>query len=100
MRVVSIRARVAAALLAAAVLLAAPASAQDPRASEAQIAARQFLLLTDRGDAKASWEGSGKMFQDAITEPRWAAALGGVRPPLGAVTVIKGGGPMANIWSL
>ena len=73
------------ALLVAAVLLSGFANAQDPRASTAQSAARQFLALTDRGDAKASWRASGKQFQNGITEARWANALAEVRTPVGGV---------------
>jgi hypothetical protein len=79
------RARFALALLVVATLLAMPANAQDPRASGAQAAARQFLLLTDRGDAKASWDAAARQFQDAITPQRWAQALASVRKPLGEV---------------
>ncbi len=79
------RARFALALLVVATLLAIPASGQDPRASAAQAAARQFLLLTDHGDAKASWDAAAKQFQIAITPLRWAQALNKVRQPLGEV---------------
>jgi hypothetical protein len=85
MRCVSMRACCALALLVVATLLAIPASAQDPRASAAQVAARQFLKLTDRGDAKASWDAAAKQFQEAITVQRWAQALASVRRPLGEV---------------
>jgi hypothetical protein len=84
-RGVSVRVRFAYVLLAVATLLAGSASGQDPRASSAQAAARQFLLLIDRNDAKASWDVAGKRFQDAIDAPRWAHALDAVRLPLGAV---------------
>ena len=85
MRGVSTQVRFALALLAVATLFAGAALGQDPRASAAQAAARQFLLLTDRSDAKASWNAAAKQFQGAITMPRWAQALEAVRLPLGAV---------------
>jgi len=85
MPAVSLRACRAVALLGAALLLTSFAHAQDPRASAAQSAARQFLALTDRGDAKASWESAGKQFQKGITSVRWAIALDKVRTPVGAV---------------
>ena len=81
----SLRARCALVLLGAALLLTSVAHAQDPRASAAQSAARQFLALTDRGDAKASWQATGKQFQNGITELQWAKALGQVRTPVGEV---------------
>ncbi len=62
------------------------ASAQNPQASMAQKEARSWLILTDRGDAAASWGAAGKQFQKAITADRWADSLRQVRPPLGALT--------------
>ena len=83
---VSLRTRGAVALLGAALLLLTGfANAQDPRASAAQTVARQFLALTDRGDAKASWNAAGKQFQSGVTEVRWAQALALVRTPVGEV---------------
>jgi len=61
------------------------AYSQDPRASAAQKAARDFLVMTDRNDAKASWHAAGKQFQNAITPERWAESLNDVRPPLGGL---------------
>ncbi len=52
----------------------------------AQKEARGWLILTDRGDAAASWRAAAKKFQTAISEDRWTAALREVRPPLGEVT--------------
>jgi hypothetical protein len=43
-------------------------------------------MLTDRGDAAASWRVAGKQFQKAITADQWADSLRQVRPPLGALT--------------
>ena len=65
--------------------VAGTALAQDPRASAAQKMARDWLLLTDRGDAQASWRAAGKKFQDAMPADGWAKALNEVRPPLGNV---------------
>ncbi len=61
------------------------ARAQDPRATTVQSAARDWLALTDRGDASASWSAAGKQFQNAITMDRWAESFKAVRPPLGAI---------------
>lgn len=62
------------------------ARAQDPRGSMAQNEARNWLVLTDRGDSVASWRAAGKKFQSAITDDRWGESLRQVRPPLGALT--------------
>jgi hypothetical protein len=62
------------------------ASAQDPRSTMAQKEARQWLELTDRGDAQASWNAAGKQFQNAISAEKWGDALKQVRPPLGALS--------------
>lgn len=61
-------------------------AAQDPRASLVQEAARAWLAETDRGDADQSWKSAGGRFRNAITAPRWAESLKGVRPPLGAMS--------------
>ena len=61
------------------------ALAQDPRATAAQKQARNWLELTDRGDALASWSATGKQFQNAISADKWADSLKQVRPPLGAL---------------
>ncbi|MEO8738938.1 MAG: DUF4019 domain-containing protein [Casimicrobiaceae bacterium] len=82
---ISLRTRCAAALLGAALLLSGFASAQDPRASAAQAVARQFLLLTDRGDVKSSWNAAGKQFRNGITAVQWTNALAQVRAPVGEV---------------
>ena len=67
------------------IALLATAQVQDPRASIAQKTALEFLALTDRNDAKASWQAAGKQFQHAITPERWTDELNKVRPPLGAL---------------
>jgi Protein of unknown function (DUF4019) len=75
-------------LIAACGLAAAgigPARAQDPRGTAAQKEARAWLVLTDRGDAAASWRAAGKPFQNAISADKWGESLKQVRPPLGAV---------------
>jgi hypothetical protein len=74
-----------AAAAAALGLLAPPLVAQDVRATEAQAAARQWLAVTDRGDAAASWEAADAKFKSAMAVDRWTAALQQVRTPLGAI---------------
>ena len=65
-------------------LLAFAVFAQDPRASAAQAAAREWLALVDRSDAQASYNAAGKNFQNAMSVAGWAAALAEARTPLGA----------------
>jgi hypothetical protein len=72
------------ALSFAALAWCVPSAAQDPRASEAQGIARDWLAMVDAGDAKGSWKAAGKKFRDAISEDRWSLALGRTRGPLGA----------------
>ena len=65
--------------------LAANALAQDPRAAEAQKAARTWLELVDKLDANASFTTAGARFREPITIEQWAEALAKARAPLGAV---------------
>ncbi|HEY8245527.1 MAG: DUF4019 domain-containing protein [Vicinamibacteria bacterium] len=75
-----------AALAAIAGLLVAPlARAQDPRASEAQAAARAWLAIADKLDAEASYAAAGPRFRTALTPSRWNDAVKLVRFPLGAL---------------
>jgi hypothetical protein len=80
-----LRMRSALVLLLVALLATGVAFAQDPRASAAQKAARDFLVLTDGGDGPASWAAAGRQFRSAITVERWTDSLNAVRPPLGAL---------------
>jgi Protein of unknown function (DUF4019) len=68
-----------------ALFAAASARAQDPRASEAQAAARSWLLIADKGDVEASWSAAGKKFREALDLTTWRKALTEVRAPLGEV---------------
>jgi len=61
------------------------ARAQDPRAAEAQRAARDWLALTDRFDSVGSREVAGKRFKDAMTADEWSLALRRERSPLGTL---------------
>jgi len=84
-RVAIVRVRLAVALLGFALLGGHAAQAQDSRTTAAQLAARTFLVSTDRDDGKTSWQLAGKQFQNAITDARWTEALHAVRVPLGSV---------------
>jgi hypothetical protein len=79
------RARASVALICLAWLVAGIAVAQDPKATDAQAAARDWLALADRSDAQASWNAAGKKFQGAMSAAAWADALAKVRAPLGEV---------------
>lgn len=79
------RALLASLLAVIALSLTLDAAAQDPRASLAQQAAREWLLLADRGDAATSWKAASPAFRKALTEAQWSRALPHVREPLGAV---------------
>ncbi len=59
--------------------------AQDPRTGQAQAAAREWLALTDRLDAEASYAAAGGKFREPITAAHWADAIAKVRAPLGDV---------------
>jgi hypothetical protein len=66
-------------------LAAYPTLAQDPRATAAQAAALDWLVLVDRGNAQASWNAAGTKFRNALSLPNWANELRKERTPRGAV---------------
>jgi len=78
------RALAALAALAGAAVLR-PVRAQDPRASDAVAAARDWLLMTDHGDAAESHKRAGARFRGAIGVRDWQVALARERTPRGAV---------------
>jgi hypothetical protein len=61
------------------------ASAQDPRATEAQQVARTWLAIADRLDADASYKAAGPKFRSALTPERWREAVRTVRFPAGTL---------------
>ena len=67
-------------------LASGAALAQDPRATEVQTAAREWLVFVDHGDAQTSWGATGKKFQAAISLTVWADALKKEQRRLGTVT--------------
>ena len=81
---VDVKRRAALALIAAS-LVAPLAHAQDPRASEAQAAARAWLAVADKLDAQAAYEAAGPKFRQALTPSRWNDAVKLIRFPLGAL---------------
>ena len=66
-------------------LAADAALAQDPRATAAQAAARDWLVLVDRSDAQASWNAAGTKFHAALSLSGWTDALRKQRGPMGAM---------------
>ena len=57
----------------------------SPEAMAAVVAAKAWLAGIDAGNYPASWKESSGLFQAAITEAGWNAALTNVRKPLGAL---------------
>lgn len=54
----------------------------DPAAERAAL---DWLTLTDRGDAKASWESAASLFRRAVSEQQWQRSLDAARAPLGTL---------------
>jgi len=82
---VNVARRAALAALVGAIAVPRLALAQDPRASQVQKAARDWLALADKLDASGTWKAAGPRFQSAITEARWAALLRRERESRGAL---------------
>jgi hypothetical protein len=71
-------------LVVAALVVAAPAAwAQDVQSVAAQKVAREWLALADRGDGPGSWKAAGKKFQESMIVEQWTEALKVARGPLG-----------------
>ena len=83
--IVAGRRRVLAAAALAAVSLALPAAAQDPRKNEAVAAARDWLVLLDKHDIKRLYDASGKRFREGISAEKWAQVAESGRQQFGAV---------------
>jgi hypothetical protein len=63
----------------------AVALGQDPAATTVQHTARDWLVLTDRGDGAASWDAAARQFKNALPRDRWADSLQKARDPFGAL---------------
>ncbi len=74
-----------AALAVALACFSALALAQNPDATTVQGIARDWLVLTDRGDAGASWDAAARQFRNTLSRDRWADSLRKARDPLGAL---------------
>jgi len=59
--------------------------AQDPRASLVAGTAREWLEMTDKGDAAGSHASAGAKFRKALGVSQWKAALAKERVPRGAL---------------
>jgi Protein of unknown function (DUF4019) len=73
------------AALVGAVAVPGIAVAQDPRATQVQKVARDWLALADKLDSAATWKAAGARFQEAISETRWTALLRRERESRGAL---------------
>ena len=65
--------------------LIASALAQDPAATVAALAAREWLAYTDSLDAATTWERAGKQFKNAMSVSTWTDALRKAREPRGKI---------------
>ena len=72
-------------LLGCALVLASLAHAQDPRETQVQAAAREWLAFTDKLDAASSWIRAGEKFRSQLAADPWSKMLKAAREPLGAV---------------
>ena len=66
-------------------VLSPTALAQDPRITEAQRVAREWLVLSDGGDTRATYAGASAKFRGAMTLEQWVDASAKARAPYGAV---------------
>jgi len=62
---------------------AATAAAQDPASTTVQRVARDWLALTDAGNAAGSWDAAARQFKGAMPRERWIESLTKARDPLG-----------------
>jgi len=73
-------------MMAASMLLAGSATAQDQRLTDAKAAAASWLVLLDAGQYQETWIRSASPFRAAVSQENWLHAASQVRTPLGAVT--------------
>ena len=58
--------------------------AQESDTKTAQTSVESWLALIDTQSYAQSWDTAAGLFKKAITQEKWAAAVAGVRAPLGA----------------
>ena len=63
----------------------APAALPSGPLSQAEVAATQWLALTDAGDHARSWREAASLLQNSVTQSQWESALQASRVPLGSV---------------
>ncbi|MEP7329990.1 MAG: DUF4019 domain-containing protein [Betaproteobacteria bacterium] len=71
--------------VSALVLTSVPAQAQDPRITEAQRVAREWLVMSDAGDSKGTYAAASAKFRGTMTPEQWADASVKARGAYGAV---------------
>ena len=59
------------------------ALAQDPASTTVQSIARDWLALTDVGNAAGSWDAAARQFKNAIPRGGWVESLKKARDPFG-----------------
>jgi hypothetical protein len=77
------RRAVLAALCVWALACALPAAAQDPQINEAHRAALEWLTVVDADNSTASYAAAGSKFRTAMTQEKWAGAMGAARTQFG-----------------
>ena len=65
--------------------LSTPAQAQDPRITDAQRVAREWLAQSDAGDVQGTYAAASAKFRATMTPLQWADASTKARMPYGAV---------------
>lgn len=65
-----------------------PANGSDA-VTEAQVAAKSWLALTDSAKYGQSWDDAASFFKRAVTKADWEKSIRGVRSPLGAMKARK-----------
>ncbi len=63
--------------------LGRPLGADEEAEDQAAAAARDWLVLVDRGCSSTSWEKAAPIFRMAVTPEQWDEAVRSVRTPLG-----------------
>jgi hypothetical protein len=74
-----------AALAALALAPYLPAAAQNPRFSEAQAAAREWLALADANDANGTYTNAAQRFKQTMPGDQWVSTMQRARDVFGAV---------------
>ena len=84
-RLLNVRAMVAVAFFAAALVSSGHASAQQKPEELAEQSSEAWLALTDRGKYADSYQQAAQYFKNAVTNDQWQSSMHAVRDPLGKV---------------